>query len=411
MSFKKKNDKSSTPESKAREKIIIPDLGKIETIVVDNVIDGPPTVQKYGIHPRATTREMPESRDMMVLSNYVKVTKIPDTLYVYSLRFSHPSKDDSRVEYNKKREIRDAYNALKKADALDLEADRLQWVTDFKSLWCTAPMRNHRDEVGAVFQSREFEYIQSNGRTVSNLRADVTFTCKLTDIKGKLETDDLAALPEYIRALNANVAECVVRHASSSGKPVTRVGANKFFLDRGYVERDGLRSGRGYFTSIRPGMNNTLLNINTATSAFLPPLSVSEFVRIVQKNDGLDYAAQLLQGMTVRILYKRQLYKGGVNYNSDQARLKVFAQFGVFAKDQRFFRLLKTEIDEPKKVDPTDKQGTSVYDYYTKGEFMFPLHIHTLTKGRRQGRISYLERRRSSVRQRRKTRSNRTEKE
>jgi eukaryotic translation initiation factor 2C len=238
-------------------------------------------------------------------------------------------------------------------------------------------MNGHALVIGTVFQSDDFEYIQPNGMKVPKLRADVTYTASLTDIEAKLRKNDLADLPEYIRALNANVAQCVVQHASNTGKQVSRVGANKFFLDKGYVRmHGGLRAARGYLTSIRPGTEGTLLNINAATSAFLPPVTVADFARDVTDNNmkRLPYASQLLHGATVRILYRRQCYENGVDYNSNQAQLKLFTHFGDGAKKQTFYRLLKTEKDEPKKTDLTDN-GKSVYDYFTKGVFNWYLLI------------------------------------
>lgn len=135
-------------------------------------------------------------------------------------------------------------------------------------------------------------------------------------------------MPEYICALNANVAQSVMSNASTTGKLVSRVGANKFFLKRGYVNMHGLRAGRGHFTSTRPGTDGTLLNINPASSAILPPITVAEFVRSVSDGDlshsGLRYASQLLRGVFVRILYRRQCYEGGVDYNTPQAQRKIF---------------------------------------------------------------------------------------
>jgi eukaryotic translation initiation factor 2C len=315
------NKADQTPA--ARIPIDDPNLGEIEELKPDMRTEDPPEVKKYGVYSPSTPHETPQSNKMMIFSNYVKVKKIPDTLHVYSLKFTRPGKEDSRFDYNKQREIQDAYDAMIKANALGLDGKDLKWVTDFKSLWCTEPMNGHAPVIGTVFQSDDFEYIQPNGRKVPKLRADVTYTASLTDIEAKLRKNDLADLPEYIRALNANVAQCVVQHASNTGKQVSRVGANRFFLDKGYIEmHGGLRAARGYFTSIRPGTEGTLLNINAATSAFLPPVTVADFARGVSNKNikNLDYVSQLLHGATVKILYRRQCYENGVDYNSTQAQ-------------------------------------------------------------------------------------------
>jgi hypothetical protein len=51
------------------------------------------------------------------------------------------------------------------------------------------------------------------------------------------------------------------------------------------------------------------------------------------------------------------------------AQLKLFTHFGDGAKHQKFFRLKKTEKNEPKETDPDDEHGKSVYDYFRKGLF------------------------------------------
>jgi hypothetical protein len=371
---KGKEKKNDAPDSdKNRKPIPNADLGKVRTVILDTVKDNPPIVARFGVHVSPATSTGSSSKTgMAVLSNYVKVNNIPSNLYVYSLAFSRPGKDSSRIEYNKRREIKDAFDALIKADALGLVGKDLRWVTDYKSLWCTQPIDGHSDEIGYHFQSKDFSYTQPNGKSVTNLRADVTFTAKLSDIEKKLKEERLANLPDYIRALNAYVAQCVVDHQTTTNKPVTRVGANKFYLSRGYVEMSGLRAGRGYFTSIRPGTESTLLNINPATSAFLPPVEISSFIRLVVRGrfaraasqEDLGYISQLLQGASVRIMYTRSNYEGSeIDYNSEAAQLKVFTQFGKLAKEQKFYELVREEGKAT--VTNMNKPGTSVYDYFT----------------------------------------------
>lgn len=213
-------------------------------------------------------------------------------------------------------------------------------------------------------------YLRSIKWKNTDLRADLTFTATLEKVEEKLRTKLLSDLPEYIRARNAFVAKSVEENAKTSGKVVTRARANKFYLDRGYVNRNGLRAGRGYFTSIRPGTVDTLLNINPATAAFLPPITVSDFIRSQKtgKSANLSYVAQLLQVASLQILYIRGTYEDSeIDYNSEAAPLKVFTQLRMPAKEQKFYKLLDAKKNEKRKADPADK-GTFVYDYFTKSK-------------------------------------------
>ena len=257
-------------------------LGKIDSPYVPPPVDDPPVVPKYGLckKPANPSKTPNDGAQMMIRSNYVKVRKVPENLHVYSLTFFRKSREGVRMECNKRREIRDAFQAMVKADALQLEADGVERVTDFKTLWTTKPIH-------------------------------------------------------------------------------------------GYKKMRGLLAGRGYFTSIRPGAGTTLLNINPVTSAFLPPVTVSEFIKKIGTDErARAYASQLLHGATVKIRYQRSNYVGSdVDYNSDAARLKIFTQIGpYFAHQQKFYELADKVEDEPRKTKPTDR-GTTVLKYFTDRKF------------------------------------------
>ena len=66
-----------------------------------------------------------------------KLRKPTKDLYVYSLRFysPHPREANKNIEYNKKKEIGGAFEALLKSGHLGLDTQALTWATDFKTLW------------------------------------------------------------------------------------------------------------------------------------------------------------------------------------------------------------------------------------------------------------------------------------
>ena len=66
-----------------------------------------------------TEQVVHKKADMIIASNHVKVTQVPDTLFVYSLTYSRTSfKTENRLTFSKRREIELAYTAASKAGAL-----------------------------------------------------------------------------------------------------------------------------------------------------------------------------------------------------------------------------------------------------------------------------------------------------
>lgn len=353
--------------------------GQIEFLDTPNKTTSVPNnVPHHGVFSVATNTAQATTEDdgMIIASNYVEVSKVPKTLYVYSLSYSRPSQQkDKRIQFNKRREIDAAFQAAKRADALKLEGKPFEWVTDSKNLWSTCPISDHPLTGNYSWSTGDFEYTQPNGKTVTDLRVDVCFTSHLEDIEKKLRTENLENLPDYIRALNANVVESITRNQENTGIDVVRTSVNKVFLKYGYELVRGIRVTRGYFTSIRPGKDSTLLNINTATSAFLPPEPVSQLLWDVDPRGTTALASRattvekLLKGAMLRISYSRANYEGSdVDYNSEEKRTVMFTQFGKGAKAQKFFKLLDEEKGKPRKVDPND-QGTSVWDYFKERKF------------------------------------------
>ncbi|KAF2865134.1 hypothetical protein BDV95DRAFT_612925 [Massariosphaeria phaeospora] len=74
--------------------------------------------------------------------------------------------------------------------------------------------------------------------------------------------------------------------SKSFSNQVFQLSSNKFFLKKGHNDLTGPRgichalcTIRGYFYTVKPGMQKVLLNVNAATSAFFRPLTVDEFLR------------------------------------------------------------------------------------------------------------------------------------
>ena len=338
-----------------------------------------PDVPRNGVCQMDTEHvgRQPGPKDPMVISNYVQVTQVPSELSVYSVSFWRPNADPEKspLVYNKRREIRRAFETLIDEDILQLKANKLAWATDFKDLWTHQPLFDH-DQEDRNFGP--FDYKQLNGKLVHDLYATVRYTGTLAGIDEALATADIAQLSDHVRALNAHVAQSVREHSREQNKGIIQLGANKFYVGDGFKEMTqktrsgniralGLRTVRGYFTSIRPAETGTLLNINTATGAFISPMLVSELLAVI---DDQDYVEKILRGATVRITYHRinfvQTQDQDIDYNGELERSKIFTQFGAPANMQKFYKIKEAkrkDLNSTRETDPNDK-GTTVLNFF-----------------------------------------------
>jgi hypothetical protein len=301
-----------------------------------------------------------------VRTNYVRVNAIPKQLFAYSLRFYRERKDNEEdVEINKQGEIKSAFDAFMQSSKLNL--GNVVWATDYKELWCTSklPIQD-----GATFQDIAWDC--PGGRIIEDLKLDIG-SPKCMDILGPFKTKATCDLSDEIRALNAIISRAIHKLCTD----LIQVGANKFFIKGAFSTiAGGLRAQRGYFTSIRPSVSGPLLNINTATGVFLPPMLVSDFLnqctsdhKLRDLTDVLSYVERMLKNCTVRIIYRRQNYEGGKDMNTEHSRLKTFRHFGATAGKQKFYNVIRDE--EGKKVADPEDNGKSVYQWYNQGKLLF----------------------------------------
>jgi hypothetical protein len=325
------------------------DLG--ESLYVENTTQPgtKPDFPRDGVPKVATTRVGPAAsgNELQIIANYVQVQQLPDTLHVYSLTFWRPSHDlRLRVELNKQREIKLVFEALMAADTLLLKSSDQSWATDFKDLWSTTAMSNKNGDT-VEWDTPGVTCKLLDGKDYHGVFASVKYSGVLNNIRKRVREEDITAMSDDIRALNAYVARCIREHNSQTSRSITQLGANKFYVDDGYTviedryHDSGLRAVRGYYMSIRPGTKGPLLNINVATTAFLKPCLVSEMLQLIR--DPI-YVERMLKGARVKIMYKRQEFgetkEQGYSMNDELPRTKLFQQFGEVAGTQKFFTML-----------------------------------------------------------------------
>lgn len=365
---------ASHPQSgaDAKERKPIPDknLGKVTQVLRDAPPYAAPSLSKDRIYTPNTKSQLvgrpKRASDIVIMSNYVTVKSKPKVLYAYSLEFSAVHGDE-RVTFDRRQEIQEIFNLLEQNSVLDLSST--VWATDYKTLWCT--QRLFPENTGPLFtgthpyQQRSVVYAVS--ATVDDIRE--------LKIEQGFREESFDKLQEHIRALNAVVTRSMRNYSASPNSihSIKQIGPNKFFVDGGFRNITQLHAVRGYFTSIRPGTEETLLNINTATSAFLPCMLVSELVyklaQVFRNNrQAVKYVEKLLKGAIVRITYRRQNWEGSnMDVNAEENRRKIFKHFGFEARRQKFFEMSK---DKKGETDPNDK-GTTVYNFLQKQNVQF----------------------------------------
>ncbi|KAL1798145.1 hypothetical protein ACET3X_002182 [Alternaria dauci] len=377
------SDAPATP-AKKRTPIKTENVGKVEykeeTLQAQGILDGIP---KDGL-PNVKTELVgpPTSRgELNVITNYVQVRKVPAQLYTYALTFWRPSLDalkpEARVELHKRLELKLVFSAMQEADALGLKKNQKAWATDYRSLWCESAMQGPNQE-DTEWDTPGFDCQLLDGRTYQGVYATVKQGELLSNIEKVLREEHISNSNDYIRALNAHVAQCVRRYNKESSESITQLGANKFYLDRGfkqmfnYKNEDlGLRAVRGYYMSIRPGALGSLLNVNVATTAFLPPVRVSDLLKLLSRRS----VEKMLRGKRVKLTYRRQDFQenkdAGFSINDELPRTKVFQQFGINASEQKFFTVLGKSKSTSGHISPGDN-GTSVLKYFQEMKAQMP---------------------------------------
>ena len=128
-----------------------------------------------------------------------------------------------------------------------------------------------------------------------------------------------------------------------------------------------------------------LLNINTATSAFLPPSPLASFIQFSMQPANNDYperfdarqafgsnAEKLLKGAFLRICYDRGSNDNNtVDYNTEHKRTVRFEQFGKLATEQKFWHLLPlNQRGKARQIDYS-KPETTVQQYFSSSKCLF----------------------------------------
>jgi hypothetical protein len=306
-----------------------------------------------------------------VITNYIALGDFPDTVYVYTITNTHQStKTDGTTATTvckKRKELQSIFETAR-VPHLDSLLKSKTWATDYSTIWTTAPIL----AVPSAPYTFRIDYVAYGGHLKKDMTIEIKSTTILSNLRATLQQRKVHKCSDIIAALNA-----LITHPVLDSRPdfsVTQVDQNRFFVNEAFqylstARRSlelSLRSVRGYFTSIRPGQNNKFfLNVNTATSTFLPVCRVSDLLHYigiqnaeVQREVDLGDIGEWVYGVQLRLVYKRpNVANREVDINDEKSRLKTFQGFGSTLQDQRFYDV----------SNPNDVNGRTVLDYFTNG--------------------------------------------
>lgn len=315
-----------------------------------------------------------ERNQIRVITNYVEVQEVPQVIFEYGVKYKPIKKDqtgtvdrpggtatsgsanDAELKIEKRSQKQQVFEALKSREPF---AGRFDWATDYNTIWSVEPLSGRWID-GQLFDIDPLQFKKLSGKLCTT-GVEVKSSRRIQLGNGSaavsrallntLNTEAGASVP--IAALNALISNHAINGTSTSGRLIS-AGPNKFYLKGGYKAEHGLRVHRGYYTSIRPGRQNVLLNIGTLSGAFLEPKSVDQFIAQCRDSKwheygkGHDRGEQILNGKTARIMYERQAPPNATYEPNEEAnRTRVIAGFGAVPSQQMFdFQGVQTSVKE-----------------------------------------------------------------
>ncbi|KAF4546277.1 Protein argonaute 1-like [Lasiodiplodia theobromae] len=248
-------------------------------------------------------------------------------------------------------------------DTDTLNNNRNLFATDYKHVlvsWVDLRRENAGDQVGEVDVSVEPK--EGEQRDSKFVELCLIHTLDLDAFKN--QANGTAAPSEVnsnlvVQALNILISKNATEYPDEDFESF-QIGTNRFFRKAGWEDlrkrgRDTSTSllvcHRGYFSTIKPAMENILLNLNTAMSVFFRPMKLSDFLLHAENYFDVDSAQKYIIGARVWIDYDVGKSKGEAPTNPSR-RIKTIRGFGRQLKAQEF--ILAEDGKEPKEVNVFD---------------------------------------------------------
>ena len=261
----------------------------------------------------------------------------PNTIYVYTLDMIRGlDNNNNEISVKKQWDKMEIVRQLATQNHVaQMQTNTASWVSDGDLIWSTvelfqlpAPLNqlppgqhhtapaNQRHPVLATITQPPVTYTNEMGSNLTMRQVSIYYnqTITLNRDMATLFFDNLAtgfndSVPGIItRGLNAFFTKHVRGQQGVNRNAVTMSGLNKSFRNFGTPldppTNPMLRAVRGFFLSMRPGIENMYLNISSGTSPFFEPMTVYEWIRRNQGRRTPHEIYQALKGLKVQITYK-----------------------------------------------------------------------------------------------------------
>ncbi|KJX96923.1 hypothetical protein TI39_contig594g00028 [Zymoseptoria brevis] len=245
-----------------------------------------------------------------IATNYLAMPKLPENMYVYSIRMLRPQGFAIKRRADKK--------LVFDRHCLTIpELARLpkRWVTDYSNIWSTEDLFNSTITTTPVrtLTTGIMNYENECGVTLPISRVEISYVDTINPRESVVQQFHVAGAVTnnntrpalLLRGLNAFLTESARQPQQNPQQNFTFTSGSKAF-DPATSTPLGptLSTLAGFFLSARPGIDRLLLNINTATSAFFNRQTVQALLT-TQPYDRLSREQRrgLIKGLKVRIMY------------------------------------------------------------------------------------------------------------
>ena len=303
--------------------------------------------------------------------NFFRIDKLPKRVFKYTIDLPKMGGRDTN-RHAKRLLIEELMD-----EAPYLQSNSTHVATDFNSLiFSTVDLFSAGGQQGIVGRVEPTTLRAQPGSTRPPITINVEYNGSIAcrDILQRYVTNQARDF-DYADIVTAlNVFTC--KYLSRPQSDVTVFRGSKFFINvpehqqenRNIHLSPGLHLRRGFFASVRPGMDSTFLNVNVAASAFFNELNLARFMaahfKLKHHHSRLTDSqtrifGRLVRGLRVRLTYnpqtKEQLQDGS-------GKKKTVAGIGETADLQMFYHDALGDISVQKYFN--DRKQISVCVWY-----------------------------------------------
>ncbi|KAI7256874.1 hypothetical protein KC352_g11097 [Hortaea werneckii] len=339
-----------TDQSRVDENVkqIVKNITASEDVMLDSIPPGEllEIARKFGLRTELASK----APDPNIRTNFLTMTW-PSQIHVYSVQMIRDYlQNHARILVKRQADKLSVMDVIKTQilpQHLSVVANGVPrsdyWVTDGDLIWSTKPLFDATDAAmapGLLSASgiTQIQYINEMGDQLTLTDVDITYltTVDLTQSVGELFYD--ASAPSWDDGKPGLISRGLnlffTRFARENTNNNTTTALNKSFInaDTGILDNAAAHRTmfalRGFFLSVRPGVESLYLNINRATSPFIQgDLTVQEMMdRLANaqgQGRGVGEARAVLKGLRVRIIYDKV-----VNFATDQQRIRFINCIG-----------------------------------------------------------------------------------